>query len=242
VKSRRRYLILLLCAIILLGLYLGICYFDFDDGNFSFKTNNIDLGLVENNTTVTARFPFRNRSDDVIEIKKIISDCACSTAEASNNIIKPGEEGFVEVELTTSSNRGQEKHDILVLTAPPCENKYRLSFSLVIDPQITIVPTVISFGCFDNYQNVLPKEAIIISSLVKEAKFIGAKSKQSYIAVDCIDKPSFDKREIGRISIKLVSQPPSDNFEGSVNVYTKTDKGVKINKLQVVGFVSKGIK
>ena len=60
-------------------------------------------------------FDIKNTGNEGLTIKKVIAACGCSTISFTQEIIKPGETGHVNVSLDTSDLIGKQVKSITVI-------------------------------------------------------------------------------------------------------------------------------
>jgi hypothetical protein len=64
----------------------------------SFDTNEFDLGSITQGEIVKKTFTFKNVGNDDLEIISVIPDCSFTSPKSTEEIIKPGESGFISSE------------------------------------------------------------------------------------------------------------------------------------------------
>lgn len=71
-------------------------------GKFSFETDVIDYGTIEQNADGLRVFKFTNVGDAPIVISNAKGSCGCTVPTYSKNVILPGEAGEIEVKYATN--------------------------------------------------------------------------------------------------------------------------------------------
>lgn len=67
-----------------------------------------DFGSIVQGEVVTHTFYFRNIGTEDLIIKDLIPDCGCTQPKIDKKILKPGEEGFVEVIFDSKGWQGSQ--------------------------------------------------------------------------------------------------------------------------------------
>jgi len=71
-------------------------------GEFTFVTEEIDYGKIEQNSDGVRAFKFTNTGDAPIVITNAKGSCGCTVPTYSKNVIKPGETGEISVKYATN--------------------------------------------------------------------------------------------------------------------------------------------
>lgn len=71
-------------------------------GKFSFESDVIDYGTIEQKADGVRTFKFTNTGDAPIVISSAKGSCGCTVPTYSKNVIKPGEAGEIEVKYDTN--------------------------------------------------------------------------------------------------------------------------------------------
>ena len=95
---------------LVLSLFLLISVFGFSQeeatsekvGKFSFETDVIDYGTIQQNDDGLRIFKFTNVGDAPIVISNAKGSCGCTVPTYSKNVIAPGETGEIEVKYATN--------------------------------------------------------------------------------------------------------------------------------------------
>lgn len=70
-------------------------------GNFSFESDEIDYGSIQQNADGVRVFKFKNSGDAPIVISNAKGSCGCTVPTYSKNVIAPGESGEIQVKYDT---------------------------------------------------------------------------------------------------------------------------------------------
>lgn len=79
-----------------------------------FQTKEHNFGEIYSGDEVGARFRFENKGDSPIIIERVSSGCGCTVAKYSQEPVKAGESGFVEVVFNSRGRRGAQFQDVRV--------------------------------------------------------------------------------------------------------------------------------
>ncbi|HLT53613.1 MAG TPA: DUF1573 domain-containing protein [Flavobacteriaceae bacterium] len=71
-------------------------------GKFSFESDVIDYGTIEQKADGVRTFTFTNTGDAPIVISNAKGSCGCTVPTYSKNVIKPGETGEIVVKYDTN--------------------------------------------------------------------------------------------------------------------------------------------
>lgn len=78
-----------------------------------------DFGTVDGKDPIRHTFSIKNKGSADLVIKKIHAPCGCTTAQAQDNIIPPGGETAIPVNLTLKGRRGFQQKSIYVESNDP---------------------------------------------------------------------------------------------------------------------------
>lgn len=107
-----------------------------DQNSIVFDKKLYDFGKVGQHQKVSTVFYYTNKSDSVINIKKVNKTCGCTVAEISKRWLRPNESGKIKIKLDTRSYKGTITRRVYFETDP----------ELKPSPQIMIKATVIYFN------------------------------------------------------------------------------------------------
>src|SRR5688572_33502698 len=78
-----------------------------------FEREEIQAAVPVTETSVIARFPFRNAGSDPVQITGIHSDCSCTTPTLDKKSYDPGESGEITVTFEIGSRHGPQKKAVI---------------------------------------------------------------------------------------------------------------------------------
>jgi hypothetical protein len=82
-----------------------------------------DFGKIIEGEKVSYTFSFKNSGGSELIIKDAIASCGCTVPEYEKRIIKPGEEGSIEVIFDSSGRMGNQYKSIILRTNTPYGEK-----------------------------------------------------------------------------------------------------------------------
>ena len=82
--------------------------------SIEFSEINHNFGSLQAGEIVLYTFEFTNTGEHDYRINKVESDCGCVSVRFTENNVKPGQKGWIEVELDTSGLVGREYKTIEV--------------------------------------------------------------------------------------------------------------------------------
>ena len=88
-----------------------------------FGQTKYNFGKVKEGQVVEYNFNFGNNGKSDLKIKDIKTSCGCTAALVSSEVLKPGEEGTLKVELDTSNRNGKMSRTITIESNDPRDPK-----------------------------------------------------------------------------------------------------------------------
>ncbi len=82
--------------------------------SIEFEETNHNFGSLKAGEIVLYTFEFTNTGEHDFRLNDIESDCGCVSTRFIGDVVKPGEKGWIEVELDTSGLVGREYKTIEV--------------------------------------------------------------------------------------------------------------------------------
>jgi hypothetical protein len=118
-----------------------------------------NFGSVALHADVEKRFPFKNIYNEDVVISSTSSNCGCTKASVSKQVIHPGEIGEVIARVDTSGREHtkQRKATIRVVFSKPLQAEVQLQVKTYIRPDVGFDPGVIEFGTVQHGTQVLKK-------------------------------------------------------------------------------------
>lgn len=91
--------------------------------NLQFEDEAFNYGKVETGAIVTHTFTFKNTGTEPLKLTRVKASCGCTTPKWSQEPVKPGEEGFIDVSFNTTGKVGVQTKTITVTGNFPGNNK-----------------------------------------------------------------------------------------------------------------------
>ena len=88
-----------------------------------FDQTKYNFGKVKEGKVVEYTFNFGNSGKSTLKIKDIKTSCGCAAALVSSEMLKPGEQGTLKVELDTSNRNGKMSRTITIESNDPRDPK-----------------------------------------------------------------------------------------------------------------------
>ncbi|MBN2667785.1 MAG: DUF1573 domain-containing protein [Bacteroidales bacterium] len=101
---------------------------------FKFDHTDFDFGLIFEGEKVMHKFKFSNVGKTDLVISDVTASCGCTVPKYSRKPVKPGDEGFIEVEFDSSGRKGQQ-HKTVTIVANTQPNRVQLMFTAEIEVQ-----------------------------------------------------------------------------------------------------------
>ncbi|WP_334319106.1 DUF1573 domain-containing protein [Termitidicoccus mucosus] len=108
----------------------------------TWTTTRIELTSQPGDATLTASYPFANRTNATINILDIHAACGCTTPELEKKTYAPGEKGEVKVTFTIGSRQGSQTKTITLRTDA---GDTILQFVATIPQRLQISPRLVIF-------------------------------------------------------------------------------------------------
>lgn len=118
-----------------------------------------DFGSVALNANVVQSFKFKNIYNEDVVISSVSSNCGCTKASASKNVIHPNETAEIIAKVDTSGQEHtkQRKATIKVLFSKPNVAEVQLQVKTYIRPDVGFEPGQIEFGTVQQGNTVVKK-------------------------------------------------------------------------------------
>lgn len=111
-----------------------------------------DFGRVSGRELLRHTFPIKNTGTKELEIKGITVSCGCvKQAELDGPAkIKPGQQVRLAVTLEVAEAERQVQESVQIETNDPARKVFIFVLKAIVDPPITVNPTVVNFGEIDS--------------------------------------------------------------------------------------------
>jgi len=160
---------------------------------------SINTGTYQRGKEVNYDINFKNGGDGDLKIISVAATCGCSSALASDSIIKPGESGIIK--FTFNGNGfGKVSKNLIVNTNEPANNYHTLQMNMnMVDPIVLNPQSIISEGKVGDELNQI---ATITNSFTKEVSITEISSNSPVIKVTS-DKMVLASGEAASLSINI---------------------------------------
>lgn len=85
----------------------------------AFDKTIFDFGKVSADARLVTSFELTNSGKEPLEIRKVKTNCACTTAQPNTDVIEPGESTALEVTFDTNNRKGRQYKSITVFSNDP---------------------------------------------------------------------------------------------------------------------------
>ncbi len=103
--------------------------------DLKFIEDFFDFGSIVQGEIVSHTFRFRNARNDVLLIKDLIPDCGCTKPKVDKKVLKPGEEGSIEVVFNSAGWQGSQYKSVALRTNSPIREKSVTIKANVVPPK-----------------------------------------------------------------------------------------------------------
>jgi hypothetical protein len=111
-----------------------------------FDHTTFDFGVVPRGAKVEHRFTIENRNEEEIRIESVESNCHCTTARATKQVLKSWEKAEIVATLDTRSEPDKKDATIEVVFAAPFAARVQLHTHSFIRGDIVVRPGAVQFG------------------------------------------------------------------------------------------------
>lgn len=111
-----------------------------------FQEVSKDFGSAPRGPALQHSFILKNTTSDTVRITTLRVSCGCVTATAPKNLLRPGEEGVIQVRMDTTRFQGVKSVTIYVNFDQPKHEEVRLWVRANGRDDVNLVPDTLSFG------------------------------------------------------------------------------------------------
>lgn len=191
-------------------------------GGYSYNWGDV---LIEN-TPLFVDIQIKNVGNEDLKIFDLVTDCGCTTAPLSKNLIAPGDTGVVNVRQFVS-HTGQMEKRLTFKTNDP--NNQTIVYSLLanVTAGSTITDKVIDFK--DIHLNKEVSASIVIENAKDyDVRILKIKCTNPDIKLNIKDGGMFAKKSPTTVQATLLPQKPGP-LGGKITIYTNDPEMGKIN-------------
>ncbi len=108
----------------------------------TWTVTRMELTARPGDTTLTAVYPFENRTGDTIHILDLHASCGCTVPELEKHTYAPGEKGEVKLTFTIGSRQGLQTKTVSIRTS---QGDTVLQFIAHLPQRLQIAPRLVVF-------------------------------------------------------------------------------------------------
>lgn len=131
------------CALVLFAFALP-ARADWTEGLFTEQSR--DFGAVPRGCIAAHPFRFSNNTGQPIRISSVRVSCGCTAANQMHQVVKPGEESAIMVQMDTGRFQGPRKVTVYVQFDMPQFSEVRLTVEANSRSDLTLLPDGLAFG------------------------------------------------------------------------------------------------
>ncbi|MCI5065930.1 DUF1573 domain-containing protein [bacterium] len=167
-----------------------------------------EFGVVPQGRTVSHSFRFRNVGTSPLEIQRVVPACGCTVSKLEKELLEPGEEANLAVELDTKGISGSKVKTVRMYTNDPDQLTALLTLQGEVQPEVLVTPTRIQFGEVvrrELEQKSFSKENTVERSFsVKlrdgsRGKITGLTSRSKWIEVETLSSDARSLQAVARL-------------------------------------------
>ncbi len=147
-----------------------------------FNTESYNFGKLSQHQKVSTVFYYTNKSNKIINIKKVHTTCGCTVPEISKKRLKPKEKGKIKVTFNTGSFKGKVIKTIYFETDPPILPYPKINIKATIIPDIYLEPEILSILKISR-SKPLKKKVKILSGKFKNFKIKNITYNKEYMKI-----------------------------------------------------------
>lgn len=110
------------------------------------ETKVVDFGTIAPDSPVTRVIRIQNAGGRDLRVTTIASSCGCTIVGGMPNIIGPGRQENMTIQLTAPSMRGPFESSIAIKTNDPEDPLQKIQIKSVVLPEVAIEPHTFDFG------------------------------------------------------------------------------------------------
>lgn len=131
----------------------------------------VSPGLLDEEAKTS--FVFKNTGEEPVKITKVQASCGCTTAQATDDTIAPGESAAIDVAFTFGDRYGKQVKRIVLSTDHPKQPRITLTMSTDIPRVALFKPAVLIWRGQDNESERGAKQAKLTLLKDDRVKLIG---------------------------------------------------------------------
>jgi len=190
----------------------------FPDIRFEKKT--YDFGDLQQGDKAEYTYEFRNGGNDTLRITQVRKGCGCQSAEATRNVIPPGEKGGIKVIFNSRGYSGTITKTVYVHSNDPEEERVALVMKGSVIVDLIVKPRALHFGDVPVGESRTRKVYIVPQHL--ETLQIGSiQTSADFIQVSTADYVEMGKKGV-ELDVTLLANAPGPTISENIRVSTNS--------------------
>ena len=177
-----------------------------------------DFGVVEPEDRPQYHFTFRNTGESDLVISKVKPSCGCTAVLLSNETIKSGGHGEIEVSLNPQGRRGKQELTVAVHSNAKDQPIVNLTLQGRIKATVAVSPERIFFGSVNN-QETHEKRIRVLDSGDGKLRVLRVETTSSFLTAEALPRDS-DGLITYEVKVLLHSGAPAGQFKETLTIHS----------------------
>lgn len=111
------------------------------------ETNHFEMGVIANDKVAYAEMKIYNRGTAPLRITQVKTSCGCTTGSMRNDVIPPGETGYLEIKVDPARIPGYfASKTLTVLSNDPSNGAVAITVATHVEPEAEFEPQTFELG------------------------------------------------------------------------------------------------
>ena len=191
------------------------------------ETRNFEMGVIANDKIAYAEMKIYNRGTAPLRITKITTSCGCTTGNMRNDVIPPGETGYLEIHVDPAKIPGYfVTKTLTVFSNDPANFALTVQVATHVEPEVEFEPATFEFG--EIAQGVGAKGVIHARQLQEatmEFKSVSPRQESPYLIAKLEELPENEWKIPGKREYFIHAELTPDAPAGTYNdvLYLRTN-------------------
>ena len=191
------------------------------------ETQNFEMGVIANDRIAHAEMKIYNRGTAPLRIGKITTSCGCTTGNMRNDVILPGETGYLEIHVDPAKIPGYFVTKTLTVPSnDPTNVTLTVRVATHVEPELELEPPTFELG--EIPQGVGAKGVIHARQLQEatlEFKAVAARQESPYLTAKLEELPEKEWKVPGKREYLIHAELSPDAPAGTYNdvLYLRTN-------------------
>lgn len=199
-------------------------------GNFPkihFDESFYDFGIAGREQKIVHKYTFRNAGRSELTIERIEVPCNCEARVLQKKDFNAGEEGIIEVEITTGKYQGKIQREFIVISNDPDTPRVNLTMAGMIKSGVGLKPEVLYFDQVKRGET--PMRSFKVIQLEKDDLAIKKiQGEEKYFTISWT--PFRDENAKGfEVTVTLKNTIPSGTLREVITIHTNVRKQPRID-------------